>query len=247
MSTGSCCILAMGECYRKNSLIRKPEKHRIFNEKKGELTEENISITVDYTEEYDALFLSVRFLCKSSGDLTIGFTDTQGDYALKTKHIDQSEEWQEYELSGKWAGIGDFYLSFTGLIIVDILRLADKAYDDHREEFRTYQSQTKQNLELMVSAINELKRMKSEYDKKIEEISKSLIEIRGEIPDVSGLETSLSELEKTCVPHWKKPVPEMAHSPIFWDRHRINSSPWVSCPSVLFLNVRHHANPLCHR
>ena len=82
------------------------------------------------------------------------------------------------------------------MIIVDILRLADKAYDDHREEFRTYQSQTKQNLELMVSAINELKRMKSEYDKKIEEISKSLIEIRGEIPDVSGLETSLSELEK---------------------------------------------------
>ena len=61
---------------------------------------------------------------------------------MKTKHIDQSEEWQEYELSGKWAGIGDFYLSFTGLIIVDILRLADKAYDDHREEFRTYQSQT---------------------------------------------------------------------------------------------------------
>ena len=188
--------ISNGGVLQKNSLIRKPEKHRIFNEKKGELTEENISITVDYTEEYDALFLSVRFLCKSSGDLTIGFTDTQGDYALKTKHIDQSEEWQEYELSGKWAGIGDFYLSFTGLIIVDILRLADKAYDDHREEFRTYQSQTKQNIELMVSAINELKRMKSEYDKKFEEISKSLIEIRGEIPDVSGLETSLSELEK---------------------------------------------------
>lgn len=188
--------ISNGGVLQKNSLIRKPEKHRIFNEKKGELTEENISITVDYTEEYDVLFLSVRFLCKSSGDLTIGFTDTQGDYALKTKHIDQSEEWQEYELSGKWTGIGDFYLSFTGLIIVDILRLADKAYDDHRKEFRTYQSQTKQNLELMVSAINELKRMKSEYDKKIEEISKSLIEIRGEIPDVSGLETSLSELEK---------------------------------------------------
>lgn len=73
-----------------------------------------------------------------------------------------------------------------------------------------------------------------------------MIEIRGEIPDVSGLETSLSELEKR-VSALEKPVPEMAHSPIFRDRHRINSSPWVSCPSVLFLNVRHHANPLCHR
>ena len=47
-----------------------------------------------------------------------------------------------------------------------------------------------------MSAINELKRMKSEYDKKFEEISKSLIEIRGELPEVSGLLTILFELEK---------------------------------------------------
>ena len=121
-----------------NSRIRKPGTHKEYidpapNELSGQ-----------YIDVKDTLYLSVRFLAKTAGTLTIGMSGSTPEVgSFQTPivvAVTSSMEWQTLQWSGTWDGKGDFVLEYTGDMYVSLLSLTDKALDDFKKEVSTHQT-----------------------------------------------------------------------------------------------------------
>ena len=104
-------------------------------------------------EVCDTLYLSVKILALSGGNLTIGFESegsTAGDLPGPiTVGLTASLEWQTLKWKGTWNGTGDFVLEYTGEAYISLLSLTSNPLDDYKKEVSTTIEQTDESIRLL--------------------------------------------------------------------------------------------------
>lgn len=167
-------------------------------------------------EKQNVLYLSLSYICKSSGTISVGFfqSDQTSEDALKVRHVlaRPSEEIQTITTQGTWDGVGDFEISLTGGQVEIVgLSLLDKSFEDYCKQTDSHIRQSVENINkeldfleqivrrftLVQSHVNQLysndAALKSLLDKQstlIEEWKTS----RG--TDISGINTAIANLDK---------------------------------------------------
>lgn len=149
-------MLHLHDSYVKqgNADIRKPGTHKEYKQP----TPNNM--TEEYIEVKDTLYLSVKFLARTAGTLTIGIQGASSEpdsLPFSTVAVTGSMDWQILQWSGTWDGQGDFLLRYTGDMYVSLLSLTDKALTDFKKEVSTKIEQTDTNIRLLGTNINNLK------------------------------------------------------------------------------------------
>ena len=137
-----------------NKDIRKPGTHKEF------VPPGPTSLSGEYTEVKDRLYLSLKFLAKNSGSLTVGLRGAgseEDSLPLLQVAVESSTDWQTLQASGTWDGEGDFVLEYTGEMYVSLLSLTDKALDDFKKEVSTRIEQTDSNIRLLGTNADHLK------------------------------------------------------------------------------------------
>ena len=137
-----------------NGDIRKPGTHKEY------VKAEDGTLTDEYVEVRDTLFLSVKFLARTDGTLTIGMqgaSSEEGSLPFAQVAVTSSLEWQTLQWSGTWDGTGDFILQYTGEMYVSLLSLTDKALDDFKKSVSTRIEQTDSNISLLGTNVDNLK------------------------------------------------------------------------------------------
>ena len=140
-----------------NQYIRKPETHNVYDSSKGITTQwdSNVEGSIDNTYEVkkDTLYLTIKFLASTSGNLTIGFrgatTDLDSLPNPTTVYVNASSEWQLMDWIGTWDGKGDFVLEYTGTMYVQLLSLTSDPLADYKQEMGTRIEQTSRNIRLL--------------------------------------------------------------------------------------------------
>ena len=138
---------------QSNHNIRKPDKHKEYKKQEGEV------LTEEFVEVADTLYLSLKLLCKKSGILTIGFEGSsvsEDTLPYTSFNVTSSTDWQTYQWSGQWDGVGDFVLAFTGDMFVSLLSITDNPLSDYKKEVSTSIEQTYSNIRLLGQNINNL-------------------------------------------------------------------------------------------
>lgn len=136
-----------------NANIRKPGTHKVYSVDNGDAMSE------DYTEERDTLYMTIKFLAKTSGTLRVGFegvSNVVGALPFTQIEVDSSMAWQTMQVSGTWDGVGDFILEYSGDMYVSILSITDKPLDDFKKETATKFTQTDSNIELLATKTNNI-------------------------------------------------------------------------------------------
>lgn len=112
------------------------------------------------------LYLSFKYICKSSGTLICGFEKEgergEDELPFITEVIQAGNEFQVKDYSGTWDGKGDFILSFTGDIYVDLLSLTNKPLDDFKITVSTQFKETAEAIELLGKKIDNTNKTVSE-------------------------------------------------------------------------------------
>ena len=138
---------------QNNADIRKPGTHKEY------IQAEDGTLTDEYVEVKDTLFLSVKFLARTDGTLTIGMqgaSSEEGSLPFAQVAVTSSMDWQICQWSGTWDGVGTFILQYTGEMYVSLLSLTDKALDDFKKSVSTRIEQTDSNIRLLGTNIDNL-------------------------------------------------------------------------------------------
>ena len=178
-----------GSVVQLNELIRKPGKHKEYalSEKKEEETssaaaplalsgslvtdpveweglEEPVK-TEGEEEKPDILYLEVRFVCKESGTISVGFSgsDESSEDALKTQTVDieESAEIQSISTHGTWDGKGNFFIHLpSGQVEIVSLSLAGHPLDEFRKQTDSHLAQISENVgtifEVILKVLNRI-------------------------------------------------------------------------------------------
>lgn len=135
----------------KNDFKNNPLTHIIYKE--GETSGATGLLTYEKETVKDRLYLVVRFLPLTSGNLTIGFRGAETDIDSlpnpETLYVEASREWQYWEWIGTWDMKGDFVLEYTGDMWVQALSLTQDPLSDFKEEMGTQIIQTSSNIKLL--------------------------------------------------------------------------------------------------
>lgn len=138
-----------------NALIRKPGTHKEY------VPPTHNDMTDQWVDVKDTLYMSIRFLARTDGTLTVGMsgaTSEPGSLPVPaTIAVTASMEWQDLQWQGTWDGKGDFVLQYTGDMYVSILSVTDKPLDDFKKEVSTQIIQTAGNIRLLGTNIDNLK------------------------------------------------------------------------------------------
>lgn len=102
-------------------------------------------------EKQNVLYLSLSYICKSSGTISVGFfqSDQTSEDALKVRHVlaRPSEEIQTITTQGTWDGVGDFEISLTGGQVEIVgLSLLDKSFEDYCKQTYSHIMQSVENI-----------------------------------------------------------------------------------------------------
>jgi len=181
-----------------NANIRKPGTHKEYTKVEGgEVSEE-------FEEVGDTLYLSLKFLCKKSGVLTVGFEGSSvSDDTLPytTFNVASSVDWQIYKWSGKWDGTGDFVLKFTGDMFVSLLAITDNPLNDYKKEVSTSIEQTHSNIRLLGQNINTLEgtvnNLGIDLDAAEEQISIYAEKVDANTASISSLKVDVASISST--------------------------------------------------
>lgn len=200
-----------------NTDIRKPGTHKEYTK-----VEDGV-VSEEFEEVGDTLYLSLKFLCKKSGVLTIGFegSSVSDDTLPYTSfNVASSVDWQIYKWSGKWDGIGDFVLKFTGDMFVSLLAITDNPLNDYKREVSTSIEQTHSNIRLLGQNINTLEgtvtnlgidldaaeEQISIYATKADENAESLAQLRIDVDSISStvvnIQGDIGVLENDVLDAW---------------------------------------------
>lgn len=134
-----------------NSLIRKPATHKEY------LPSADDDTSDEFIEVQDTIYLTIKFLPKTDGLLTIGFKYS-GEYDATLTNtlpyteelpIERSDEWIKLRWSGTWHGLGDFYLKYTGEMYVSLLSVTCKDIDEFKKTTETRILQDDRNIQLL--------------------------------------------------------------------------------------------------
>jgi hypothetical protein len=118
-----------------NPLIRKAGTHKVY---KDSVMNEDGTFTDSYDEVPDTLYLSVRLYVAGTGDVEIGFIGEDGTFIDNDFHVAREmvadEDSYNIKLAGTWDGVGDFCITSTGDVYVDMLSLTDKPLENFKTE-----------------------------------------------------------------------------------------------------------------
>lgn len=144
-------------------------------------------------------YISFKYLVKTAGTLQVHFKGENGtdfeeytkiDY---TKELEPTTEFMTMEISGKWSGTGDFYLSFTGDIYIYHLFLASNPMSDFIETYKSNIEITEKKLDVMYTHI---KKNDVDIEKYYSEIQLTAEELRLSLTkEVNDVKTAVSQLE----------------------------------------------------
>lgn len=184
--------LSESSIMQSNSLIDKAGTHKVYT---GSTENDDGSYTDTYEEVADTLYLSVRFFVSVSGKLEFGFVEN-GNFIDNSFHYSSNvtarEDGYEVKLSGIWDGKGDFTITSTGDVYVDLLSLTDKPLDNFKITTETKIEQDATRISLLGKKINGVEG--SVTDLGIE-LNAAKEQIRLYVNKVGVLESSVSELE----------------------------------------------------
>ena len=197
--------LSVGEAVQDNELIRKPGKHKVFT---STTENEDGSITKNYEEVDDTLYLSIRAYCEASGTLEFGFADADGNFYEnnfhKSEELEESVDGYTFNLEGVWDGVGNFVIRSSGDIYLDLISLTDRPLDNFKITTSTSIEQDAQRISLLGKKVNGVEgsvtnlglelnsaeeRITAYVDKEIKGVSASISQL--EI-DTEGIKTTVA-------------------------------------------------------
>lgn len=147
--------LSNASAMQENALIRKPGTHKVFT---STTENEDGTITKNYDEVPDTLYLSVRVYCEASGDFEIGFAAENGTFHENAFHhkrtLEEGIDGVSILLEGVWDGTGNFLVKSSGDMYVDLLSLTDRPLDNYRIETSTSIEQDAQRISLLGKKVN---------------------------------------------------------------------------------------------
>ena len=152
-------LLATGVTQR-NTLIRKPGTHKEYVKPDSAVDSET---TQEAKDVQDTLYLTIKFIAKTDGKLTIGFkydgevpegvTNTL-PYTVEMPIERDTTNWRTIRWEGTWHSLGDFYLHFSGEMYVAMLAVTDKPLDEFKHTVSTQILQTAENVLILGKNIN---------------------------------------------------------------------------------------------
>jgi hypothetical protein len=180
-----------------NSHITKPGTHTEYS-----TVLDDAGVQQDKTVEVgNTIYLSVKFMAKTSGVLTIGMPDADHSDIDAMQYIQQninsSYDWQTVQTYGTWDGNGDFVLGYTGEMYVALLSITEKPLDDYKKSVSTKFEQTADHISVLGENINKV-------DGRVTTLGTTWDAEKGEIysyvdkHDESGLETAKTEIKQTA-------------------------------------------------
>lgn len=142
---------------RKNDFRNNPLTHVVYNEGAASGSTGLLTYTKDTVK--DRLYLAIKFLPLTSGNLTIGFRGAGSDSDSlpnpETRFVGASTKWQILEWVGTWDMKGDFVLEYSGDMWVESVSLTADPLSDYKEEIGTQIIQTSSNIKLLGWNINQ--------------------------------------------------------------------------------------------
>lgn len=118
-----------------NSLIRKPGTHK---EHGDAVLNEDGTFADNYEDIPDMLYLTVRLYAATASHVELGFIGEDGTFIGNDFHIarevEADEDAYDIKVAGTWDGLGDFCITSTGDVYVDLLSLTDKPLENFRTE-----------------------------------------------------------------------------------------------------------------
>ena len=139
-----------------NSLIRKPGTHKVHGDA---VLNEDGTFADNYKEEPDTLYLTVRLFVAGTSHVELGFIGEDGSFIDNifhfSKEIESNEDAYDIKLTGTWDGQGDFCITATGDVYVDLLSLTDKPLDNFKVETETKFEQDGKRLALLGQKVNQ--------------------------------------------------------------------------------------------
>lgn len=199
--------LSQSSIMQMNSLIDKAGTHKVYT---GYTENADGTFTDTYEEVADTLYLSVRFFVSVSGKVEIGFVGSDGKFINNAFHyssdVTARENGYEIKLSGIWDGKGNFTITSTGDIYVDLLSLTDKPLDNFKITTETKIEQDATRISLLGKKVNGVQksvtdlgielnaaeeRITAYVNKKIDGVSSTLSELQ---IDVDGISATVSKI-----------------------------------------------------
>lgn len=186
--------LSNASAMQENALIRKPGTHKVFT---STTENEDGTITKNYDEVPDTLYLSVRVYCEASGDFEFGFADADGTFHENAFHhkrtLEEGIDGVPILLEGVWDGTGNFLVKSSGDMYIDLLSLTDRPLDNYRIETSTSIEQDAQRISLLGKKVNgvegSITKLGIEMDTMEERIT-TYVE-----KEIVGVEASVSKLQ----------------------------------------------------
>lgn len=194
--------LSKSSIMQANSLIDKAGTHKVYT---GSVENDDGSYTDTYEEVADTLYLSVRFFVSVSGKLEFGFVEN-GKFIDNSFHYSSNvtarEDGYEVKLSGIWDGKGDFTITSTGDVYVDLLSLTDKPLDNFKITTETKIEQDATRISLLGKKINGVEGSVTDLGIELNAAEERITayvnkEIQGVESSVSSLEVSVKGIRTT--------------------------------------------------
>lgn len=135
-----------------NSYIERPDTHKEYEEgEDGEVIEKEVP---------DKVYLTLNYYCRKDGDLWVGFTDGNGNphnstFPNTSVHIESGIERKSVTCEGEWDGTGNFTISTTGDVYVDMVVLTTKPLEDFKAEYSTRIEQDARRIALIAEKTTE--------------------------------------------------------------------------------------------
>ena len=194
--------LSKSSIMQSNSLIDKAGTHKVYT---GSVENADGSYTDTYEEVADTLYLSVRFFVSVSGKLEFGFVEN-GNFIDNSFHYSSNvtarEDGYEVKLSGIWDGKGDFTITSTGDVYVDLLSLTDKPLDNFKITTETKIEQDATRISLLGKKINGVEGSVTDLGIELNAAEERITayvnkEIKGVKSSVSSLEVGVEGIRTT--------------------------------------------------
>ena len=185
--------LSKSSIMQANSLIDKAGTHKVYT---GSVENDDGSYTDTYEEVADTLYLSVRFFVSVSGKLEFVFVEN-GKFIDNSFHYSSNvtarEDGYEVKLSGIWDGKGDFTITSTGDIYVDLLSLTDKPLDNFKITTETKIKQDATRISLLGKKINGVEGSVTDLGIELNAAEERITAYVNK--EIKGVESSISSLE----------------------------------------------------
>lgn len=193
---------------QSNGLIDKAGTHKVYT---GYTENADGSYTDTYEEVPDTLYLSVRFFVAVSGKVEFGFVGSDGKFINNDFHYVSDattrEDGYEVKLSGTWDGIGDFCITSTGDVYIDLLSLTDRPLDNFMITTSTAIEQDATRISLLGKKVNGVQksvtdlgielnaaeeRITAYVNKEIDGVSSTVSELQIEVDGISATVSKIS-------------------------------------------------------